>query len=679
MSSDLGPRQDVVVRRCTVEVVRRGGWSWGPDPDLLTRRVLDALPELLARELDALPDGDEDIEITEPVVLDVHVGLPELLAGSSGRTGAPSGAGRRLVDVAVRASVRTSQVPLARSLTTGDGASPAGDPDAQPLRAPSHPPGPPILGFAAELAARHELAPVLDLLPQPTRDAVAATLAQAVGPADPDAVLPALLLRVAECGELAVLLELLPIPTLVTWRELWVASAAPAGLPRDPGSGERGDVAEAVTAALDAAVTRRRAERGGDHVVRSGDPAEPGPAHPATAVSQPDPARDLPLAAGPASGDPRGEPLPVALSLGGEVVSAGNRVRGPVEVESVLPFLVAGALARVGVLDALAPALTCAARGDDRHLLRQTQLFAAALAYTVLAPLHRGWQRAPGTRTAAAAFADLDDVRDEALTGFLRRAADAAPVLDAVVALTLCRGHTATRPLLLTEVSESAGGGLLLVDPEGLFPIGWTDESDAVVRMWSACGRPNVLLGATPGPDPVLGPVSTERLRRLTAAGMAIATDLPPTRGEHRLRVPGRSAWISPELPGAAVPDLIAHLALLPDQLTRVDDLVRALAVSRRAAPLAPVTGLARTLPLIAALGLGTISWLLWQEREPPDPLLALERLADLSGVVRYSRDEVAVVVPLGRRHADLLRHGLLADVHDVPWLNGRTLTLSGG
>ncbi|MFJ6997946.1 hypothetical protein [Streptomyces sp. NPDC003090] len=86
-----------------------------------------------------------------------------------------------------------------------------------------------------------------------------------------------------------------------------------------------------------------------------------------------------------------------------------------------------------------------------------------------------------------------------------------------------------------------------------------------------------------------------------------------------------------------------------------------------------------RTATLAALLGLSTIAWTLWRDRETPDPLLALHRFADLEATVRFDRDAVRVRVPLGRRHTDLLRGGLLADVPDVPWLGGRPLTFTGG
>ena len=658
-TTSTGP--DVVVQRCGVEVVRRGGWSWGPDPDALVRRVLDALPALLSRELAGLPD-DDHVEITEPVVLDVRVRLKDLLAGHAGRASLRSPG---LASAAVR--VRD---PVSRTASAGPappGPAPPGPAPARPAWAPG-----PVAGLVAELAARQELAALIELLPEPSRAGLAAAVAETVGPDDPDAVLVTLLPALADRGELAALLELLPTPTLQTWREIWVTRSRST-----PRPGAALEIADAVSAVLDAAIARRftappagEAAPPGDAVITATGPSRSAAALPAPA----EPPGETAPSAAPEIGPPPVGRMPGVLPA---AAVRPSRDRGPVEVESVLPFLITGPLARLGLIDALLPALAATGPRDGAQLVTRSQLVAAALGYTVLGPLQRGWQRSLADRTAAAAFAGLQEVPDEALGDLVRTGAAAGPVLDAVVALALCRGHSPDRPLLLAEVSEEAGGGLLLADPEGLFPIGWTDNPDLVLRHWTACGRPLVLLGVPTGPEPVLGPVGRERLRPLAAAGVQFATGLPPTRGERWHRLPGRRCWISPGADPA--PGVVASLARLPGELSRLDGLVRALAVERRAAPLAPPTGLARTLPLAAALGLGTISWLLWKDREPADPLLALERFADLSGVVRFGPDEVAVRVPLGRRHTDLLRHGLLADVRDVPWLHGRTLTITGG
>ena len=64
---------DVVVRRCVVRVVRRGGWAWGAAHQRLVDRVVAALPQLIDGYLDGLSIPDGDLEITEPVRIAVRI------------------------------------------------------------------------------------------------------------------------------------------------------------------------------------------------------------------------------------------------------------------------------------------------------------------------------------------------------------------------------------------------------------------------------------------------------------------------------------------------------------------------------------------------------------------------------------------------------------------------------
>jgi len=662
-----GADTEIVVRRCRVEVIRSGGWSWGADQDRLARQVVAALPGLIEREFAGLwADGARDVEITEPVVLDLPVRLPDLLAGSVAALPAVAAAALASVrvepalppgpagpDVAGPAAAYADPVPAeAAAVEAAAGALAPYPPAAGPAEL--------IAGFLAELAVRDELGPLLELLPEPALRGLRARLRGAAPDDGGRAGLVRLFTRLAARGELADLVALVPAPVLDAWRQEWAAVR-----PGEPSAATRAAPGPAVADEGAAAV---------DPALRHGAGSVPGVA---ALRHQLDTVGRLRLVPGSAEADALlavdwagtapddAEPAPSATPVGRAPAT------GAVEVASVLPFLLVGPLARLGVLDALLPAL---AGASPDGLLATSQLVAAALGYTVLGPLGRGWRRSPADRVTAAAFAGLAEVPDDALHDVLRGTAAAAPVLDAVVALTLCRGHSPGRPLILAGAGEPAGSGLVLADAEGLFPIAWTDSAAALLPHWSACGRPLVLLA---GAATALGPVPADALRHLTGAGVGLVTDLPPLRGERFRRLPGRRIWTSTvDTPDA---ELVPAVANLPDQAGRLDELFGALAVDRRATRLPPGAAWLRTLTLTAALALGTISWQLWRDREPADPLLALERLADLSGLVRYGADEVAVRIPLGRRHSDLRQHGLLATVRDVPWLGGRALTITGG
>ncbi|MEU7568714.1 hypothetical protein AB0A99_22465, partial [Streptomyces fradiae] len=379
-----------------------------------------------------------------------------------------------------------------------------------------------------------------------------------------------------------------------------------------------------------------------------GAPSGPPAAHPA-AADRAEPGRPG------RAGQDRPAARPPAPRAG---APAARTATGEVRVWSALPFLLTGPLARVGYLDAVAPALAGARLADD------APLFAAALAYKVLGTTGRGWRRDQRDSEAAAAFAGLaPPVPEQALTRFADTARPALPVLDGVLALAVCRGHDPADPLLLT----GAGGGLLLVDAQGVFPVAWTSGAAGLLPHWRSSGRPPLLVCDGPLPPGTLG--------ELDAAHVPFLTGVRPLRGEPAVRLP----WRTPLWTGAARPLADPALAAaLPGHTARTADLVSAL-TERRAVPLARHTALERTAALAALLGLSTLAWTLWRDRETPDPLLALGRFADLEATVRYETGAVRVRVPLGRRHTDLLRGGLLADVPDVPWLGGRPLTFTGG
>lgn len=586
---------EIEVHRCTMTVVRRGGWSWGPDPRGLVREVVDALPEVLEEHFAEHLVGDgPDVEITEPVIVTVRPGRP----GWSGRGETPF-------------EVHVAPVSVAELPADGSSDEPVSFEEELPPERRLWS-APPTAALFTELAERNELDAFLALLPD---HSLRVYLLALLG--DDDAAAGRLL---AELARRALL------------------SGTPEGLPEPLRDAQPGP-------SLTRFLTDYAASADHEEVARL--------------------AESLPDAVGHAD-QPGRTSEPPSPSGEGTSVSRSRTTAREVRVCSVLPFLLAGPLARIGYLDAIGPALA------GIELAEEAPLFAAALAYKVLGATVRGWRRTEQDREAAAAFAGLDPpVSEERLIDFARQARPALPLLDGVLALSVCRGHNPADPLLITGVDD----GLLLVDAQGMFPIAWAGETARLLPHWQACGRPPVLICD--------GPLPPGALRELAAAGVRFMTAVRPLRGDPVTRLPWRTPlWTAGEgmeegvREGRPDPRLAAEL---PGHAARLADLVTALAVERRAVPLAEDGDLEHTVTLAATLGLSTIAWTLWQGRETPHPLLSLSRFADLEATVRFESDAVRVRVPLGRRHADLLRGGLLADVPDAVWLDGRTLTFSGG
>ncbi|MCD9588469.1 hypothetical protein [Streptomyces sp. 8ZJF_21] len=613
---DSGEPGEITVHRCTVTVVRCGGWSWGPEPRGLVRHVVDALPELLAEHFaERLAADGPDMEITEPLTVTVRPGR----TGRYGWSGGASGGGP---------PVEVHFAPVAMVEVPGDAPADAGGSFEESFAAAPDPwTAPGAAALFAELAERGELDALLALLP--------------------------------DVSVRAYLLALLGVDDTATARLLAelvrrvLAGSSPGGPHGDaarPGPAEPlpeplPERLRAVVAGADAAdLPRLLAD-----FLASADRAE------AVRLARPpaDPhAPDTEERPGAAGGS-----AAVGMAAGASA-ARGARTTGEVQVWSALPFLLTGPLARIGYLDAIGPALAGVELAED------APLFAAALAYKVLGETARGWRRAERDGEAAAAFAGLPPPpAEERLADFARRAGPALPVLDGVLALAVCRGHDPVDPLLLTGADD----GLLLIDAHGMFPIAWTPEATALLPYWHSCGRPPVLLCD--------GPLPPGTLRELASAGVPFLTAVRPLRGDPVARLPWRTPLWAAE---GTAPD-IRLAAELPAHTQRCTALVTALVTERRAVPLARDGALERTVTLAAALGLSTIAWTLWRDRETPDPLSALARFADLAATVRYERAAVRVRVPMGRRHADLQRGGLLADVPDVAWLGGRTLTFSAG
>lgn len=691
-----------MVRQCIVRVVRYGGWSWGPTPRLMVERVLRALPEIIAAHLQAsgmhAALESADVELVEPVRLTVRLPMAALEevggAQARGRVHVPTARPQR----ARTAPTSATSVEEVLRPTLPDAPEPPAARPASPADA--------LLDLLVALDARDELASVLGLLPAATRALWWRTLRAGAGPAgersesaatrrpgafaerSADAVAPVPLnvLAALDRGAAPELSDRSDAPPELLGAV--AAAAAAAGVdvvaaalrlhpPARHAVGEGGDEhaadrglrvveepgARGGRSACGDEGAYGRADAGSPHGVRG----RPG------AAREPGPRPDVHT-------DPGSVGLPAPPSVDGGGLRPGSRGRpgtarsaarpGPVEICSALPFLLLYPLSRLGYLKALEPAFA-ATEPDPRRRADALTTFATALGYTVLGPLQRGWRRAREDVAAATAFAGVDPpVPGPRLDELARTAEPAMQALNAVLGSAVARGHPPGRPLLLAGAGGRAGGGLLLAEVDGLFPVVWADRTAELLPAWRACGSPAVL--ARPAGLPV------DVLRHLDEAGVSFIVDVPPTRSEHWRRLPTRSRLWTNDM-GLAMGALVAQTGGFADAADRLDDLVHALAVVRQAAPLATGEALRRGMLLAAAVALGTIAWTLWRSREPTDPLLTLERFSDLSARVSEDGPALLVRIPLGSRHADLLARGLLADVVDVPWLPGRVVRISGG
>jgi hypothetical protein len=297
-------------------------------------------------------------------------------------------------------------------------------------------------------------------------------------------------------------------------------------------------------------------------------------------------------------------------------------------------------------------------------------LFAAALAYKVLEPPARGWRRNPAMSVAASAFAALEETADELdLVAFARRISPHLSPLDAVISGALIAGHDPRQPLLLHRTGSDADEGLLLVDVEGGFPISWSSNLDGLRQTLIQLDSSVVLIPRATA--------ETELLRWMDAEGFRFIAEDAPTRGERwRVLRHSEQRWSSnDEMTQEAALVRMARAMQPTDE--DADTLWQSLAVERPSVPLADEVTLDRHITLAASIALATIAWDLWRHREPTAPHLALERFHDLDARVSYLQDSVRVSLPLGRRFQDLRDHGLLDNIFDVPWLDGRALAFS--
>ncbi|GGR38725.1 hypothetical protein [Streptomyces netropsis] len=660
---------------CRVRVIRTDGWSWGPEPSALARGAVALLPHVVEEYLAGALSGP-------------GVPLAPAAAGAAAEEGGPPR------DVEVTGPVRiktyttlgelTAAAPPAHPDTTA-GEPGRGGPDPVSLPRPDGlPPPPPVAIREAGPAA-------------PAPDAASPggpRAAPASAAADRDRVLVGLLLEASRCGAFDTVLARLPHASLLLLlRALESAGKGAAAGPVEGATGRTpppGGPGEAEPGAGPGkAVGPAPSTPAGPEAIAAGLLAALGDEPPRSA--SPVPAGAAPDATGPER--PPGAP-PSAMGRPGPVPSAdgGARPYGPgtgpasgsvTEIDRALPFLLLPPLRDRGYLQAVSAVL--AGGGAEAP---DGAAFATALAHKVLPPPAHGWLHAPRDVHAAAVFAGITTgpahpapgAADVSAADLERRLGPLLALLDARLGLQAAQGRTTGNPLLLRAVAEDR---LLLLDVDGLYPVWDAARPRELLRFWELAGRPVVLLPARPhGPATASGGGLTTAL---DALGITFVTDLPPFRHEGLSRVPGpRRCWTNGGGPGVSphsVGDdaLIGAARRLTYEASRAARFTEALIDLRPGVRAGRAPALERTVTLAASCALADLAWQLWSDREPTDPVCALDRFADLGARVFFHDGTVEVRLPLGPRHADLYRHRLLPDVPDVPWLGGRTVVFTGG
>jgi hypothetical protein len=645
---------DVLIHRCTLRVVRRGGWNWGSSPKRLVENAIKIFPLLLAKKLAELMPDDEDREFSAPLRIRVPVRLSDLeaearkqssSASSTGETNAASLFDRKL-ESALRSALGIEITP---------------------------PVAPPHRQRFASAPADSELA-----------------ISRAAGANG--GVVQRLLLGWHKLGVLESRLAMFSSYDLEIWhRALWrgsqpKAESAAANVPE-----LAAEIATLLRARIPSLRTEDRAGRLRQRILVAAEIA----AHrriPMNDASLADalnwllPIDDL-RALREASSTKIDDdlstesqhtrdllavpPQPHALPYQTEIPAPPPAKRPSsdweVHVACALPFLLLAPLARIGYFEALAAVL------ETAKLTIHAHLFAVALAYKILDPPERGWRRSAASQTAAAALAGAPDpISEEFLVNFARQIGPHTGPLDALLADTLIRGHTSGKPLFLTRSADEHNACYLLTDAEGCFPIAWikgVEPLSAILRRF----EPSLLLISREAAAPKL-------LGELHAAGVRFILDVPPTRDESWNRVPQGTAtlgWTNHFSPSSE-PVLRAarEMKASAEDAAAFQD---SFAAARPAVVHAASQQLDQALTLAAGVAVGTIAWELWRERGRTTPQLTLERFGDLDARVRFSPSSVVVRLALGRRHRELSDAGLLAPLAEIPWLEGRRLEFTGG
>jgi len=677
---------DITIHRCSLRIVRHGGWSWGPAPKKLIQIALRALPAILAHELSMFcgkQDEDESVaylNITIPVRLEdlTELANQDLLDDSFEHSTEFTLSGQRITS-AVRAALLTRQLPFTPH-------SPEFTPSGQKR---------------IRSAARSELVTQQPPFTPDEPEARSSHVSQkehSTSPAHVSVSVFDVLRSWQEQGVLQQRLAMFSLRALEAWHHRIVETSANATLPTAVELDAIPLLIKELSQVLGArvrtreAILRRRLIVLVELMARLKivhcspailsnledflplgvleTPEQNQIANDASAeniVSSLDSTSELPIE-NQAQEDHVFKPTTVATTAQHAQhplpYSLLHPAKNVIRHDALaLPFLLLGPLSEIGYLKTLAAAL------DAANSLAAAPLFATALAYKVLASPQRGWRRQSCSVSTASIFAGLETPAPEpALIDFARILSDHVSPLESILTGTLIAGHDQAQPLLLLSSSVEGINGFLLLDVEGCFPLQWAADLSELRPTLIQLDSSLVLI-----PENCAEPAL---LRWMTEEGFRFVTDARPTRGEELRcvrRAPRHRWWTNDEITSDS---LIARAgSSMTSSFEDAIALWQSLAIERPAIPLANDSQLESHLTMAAAVALGTIAWELWRETETTAPHVALDRFSDLDARVEYTTDSVVVSLPFGKRFLDLQRRALLHDVDDVPWFDGRKLT----
>lgn len=626
----------IIIRHCRLRVCRHGGWSWGPDPRALMKGVTRQLPELLLDQLTGLLQQNAEDRTIQTLRIRVPVKLSELPELGdhplqSGESVTMSALARRIRQQFAQSLQQSGQAPR----TTIPMPVPGPTTKQQGAETPPTPTPESAMNLNDTLRDWFEKGLLGRMLSssntvtlQHWRQALRRELLATTSCNETTnhvEITPAVVIRVLSLAKSQLDDAQGDTAHLRNELVLSIALMAAHGHPLAP-------------AALDSALTK---------IPMQLTPAPIGLCDgiidaKSTAASAQAPAKHP-------AGTTRSQP----------------RVASTIEVNSVLPFVLTGILARFGYLDALQAALKCA--GLEDH----SDCFAAAIVYKISDAPQRGWHRNSATHALAAAMGGTEQPpSSQRLARFTAGLAETVSPLDALLASQ--REQAGAASAILIDRFEPDGHWVAM-ELDGAFPLGWFEFTEPLLERLTAFAGRRLLISETAADDALTDGLSTRKF--------SFVTNAMPARHQYQQewRKTGPQLWTND-------PALVNHSGACSSHA--LDKAHRQLAsihesLVRRRPLVLPPTGkpactVDRAISLAVGSSLATLAYILWGADEKTDPLLALNRLADLDGTVSFEETRLVVRPALGRRYMDLFHNGVLADVARVPWWQGRRLEFAG-